>query len=105
MKCTPYLEQIAARIAAMDPAAERKVPGVFQYKIKADDGIHTHFLDLINLKTGQTTSEPIDVTFNIGDEDFVLIHTKKMTYHEAISSGKATVVRNMELAEKLIAAS
>lgn len=65
MKSTPFLENIAARIAAIDPSSERKIPGVFQYNIKADDGIHTYFMDLKNLKTGKTTTEAVDAIFDI----------------------------------------
>lgn len=42
-------------------------------------------MDLKNLKTGKTTTETVDVIFNISDDDFVLVH------QEAIDQGKLTI--------------
>lgn len=103
MRSTPFLENIAAKIASIDPSSERNIPGVFQYNIKADDVVHTYFMDLKNLKSGKTTTETVDAIFNISDDDFVLVHTKQMTHLEAIEQGKLTVTGNMKLAEMLFA--
>lgn len=104
MKSSAILTKITERVAAIDPASERTVLGVFEYKIKTDDGVvHSFYMDLKNLKTSESTTEKIDVTFEANDDDFVLISSQKMSAKEAIAAGKMTVTGNLELAEKLFA--
>ena len=40
MKCDGLIEKIKTRVAAIDPNGERKVIGVFLFKITAEDGVH-----------------------------------------------------------------
>lgn len=104
MKSAALFDKIAEKIAS-SPSATSPIAGVYQYNIKADDGTHTFIMDLKNSKTGSSTSEKVDVTFDISDDDFVMIHSKKLSQKDAIAQGKMTVSGNLELAEKLFAAS
>lgn len=103
MKSSVYLEKITEKITTATPGSDRGLAAVYQYNIEADDGIHAFIMDLKNLKTGETTTETVDVTINLSDDVFVLLHSKKLTYKERIAQGKVTITGNMELADKLFA--
>lgn len=103
MKCQAILNKITEQVAAFDPASQRTIVGVFEYKIKTDDGIYTFYMDLKNLKTGESTTEKIDVTIETTDDDFVFVSTQKLSAKDAIAQGKMTITGNMELVEKLFA--
>lgn len=103
MKSQAIINKIIERVAAIDPSSDRTVLGVFEYKIKTDDGVYKFYMDLKNLKTGESTSEKIDVTIETTDDDFVFVSTQKLNAKDAIAQGKMTVTGNMELAEKLFA--
>lgn len=103
MKSQAILTKISARVAEIDPASDRTIFAVFEYKIKTADGVHSFFMDLKNLKTGDSTTEKIDVTIEATDDDFVFISTNKLGVKDAIAQGKMTVTGNIELVEKLFA--
>lgn len=102
MKSSVYLEKITEKITTAQPS-DRGLSAVYQYNIKADDGTHAFIMDLKNLKTGETTTETVDVTINLSDDVFVLLHSKKLSYKDGIDQGVVTITGNMELAEKLFA--
>lgn len=99
MKSAEYFEQIRAYLA--NPSRERNVIGVFQYNIKSADGVHSIFFDLKNSTLTETTSEKIDATIDVSDDDFVLLVSKKLFAKEALAEGRMTISGNNELAEKL----
>lgn len=105
MKSSVYLEKITEKIAAADPESDRRLLAVYQYNIKTEDGTHIFVMDLKNLKTGDTTTETVDVTIDLSDDVFVLLHSKKLSYKDGIDQGKVIITGNMELAEKLFALS
>lgn len=103
MKSQAILTKITERVAAIDPASARTIVAVFEYKIKTADGVHSFFMDLKNLKTGDSTTEKVDVTIEATDDDFVFISTQKLGVKESIAQGKMKVTGNVELVEKLFA--
>lgn len=102
MKCDAVIEKIRARVAAVDPAGERKVLGVFQLNIKAADGTHNWIIDLKNLKVTEGTTASPDTTINISDEDFILLGTKQMSVKDGAAAGKIEITGDKSLASALI---
>lgn len=99
MKSAEYFEQIRTYLA--NPSRERSIIGVFQYNIKSADGVHAIIFDLKNSTLTETTSEKIDATIDVSDDDFVLLVSKKLFAQEALAEGRMTISGNKELAEKL----
>lgn len=100
MKSAAYFEQIRTYLAS--PSRERVADGVFQYNIKCEDGgVHAIIFDEKNSTLVETTSEKIDATIDVSDDDFVLLVTKKLFAKEALAEGRMTISGNKELGEKL----
>jgi len=85
-------------------ANAKKVGGVFQFDVKADNGkVHSWTLDLKNPDGNVTVgaaSKP-DITIIINDADFLDLASGKLNGQKAFMSGKIKVKGKMMLATKL----
>ncbi|XP_058813798.1 non-specific lipid-transfer protein-like 1 [Topomyia yanbarensis] len=102
MKCDAVIENIKARVAAIDPSGPRTVLGVFQLNIEAADGIHEYVFDLKNLKVTTGKVSGADVVINLSDDDFVAVGTKTVTVADAVKQGKIKMTGNQTLFQSLV---
>lgn len=97
---TPIFEGIKAKLSAGGKGSDKL--GVFLYNITAADGtLHQWTVDFKNQSVTKGPGASPDVTISASDDDFVAVHTNKISGEEANAAGKIKVEGDLAMAAEL----
>lgn len=92
------VEKIRARVTAVDPNGPRKVLGVIQVDVHANDGIKHLTIDLRKLEVLEDATDAADITLETDEETFVSVAQREISLNDALKSGKAKLAGDANLA-------
>lgn len=97
------VEKIRAKIAGADPNGSRKLKGVLQLNIKTGDEVtKTITIDLNKLEVlDDNVDDAADVTLVFDGDVFAQMVQHEVTFADAISNEKTTVLGDLAVAECL----
>ena len=98
MNVEEVIEKIKTAMANCDPSTPRKIEGVIQLNIAADDdSLKKWIWDITNLTIEEGENDAADATFDMSEETFLQLSNQTINIVDAEAEGKVIVSGDKQL--------